>query len=195
MSKIQIVMKLQSSNGDKTQKLKLWKTQIYQNSITHIVTKVKMWQNSSCDKTQIVTKPKLIQKSNCEEKNIKSLFDKTQIKTKLKNSNCDQTQKLKLWQNLKYDNSQLLKKKHSKGHLVRTFWHLDNQWDVFWAAFWNPRDVFHQHYSVFSARPGLGYGTLIRYEKNLLLVSHLVLWWGLSLGWQGSSLGQLVEIP
>ena len=41
--------------------------------------------------------------------------------TKLKNSNCDKTQKLKLGQNLKYDKSQLMKKKSVKRVLVRTF--------------------------------------------------------------------------
>ena len=46
------------------------------------VIKKKLWQNS---KTQIVKKKNL----------------KTQIVTKIKNSNCDKTQKLKLWQNSK----------------------------------------------------------------------------------------------
>ena len=70
-----------------------------------------------------------------------SSFDKTQ-KLKLwkilKNSNCDKTQKLKLWQNFKYDKCKFIKKrgrKHIKRvFLVRTFWHLDNQRDVLWAA-------------------------------------------------------------
>ena len=61
-----------------TQKHKLWqnlKTQILTNSKNQIVStqKLKFWQNSNYDKTQIVTK--------------------------LKNSNCDKAQKLKLWKN------------------------------------------------------------------------------------------------
>ena len=65
---------------------------------------------------------------------------------KLKSSNCDKTQKLKLWQNsitqivtkleLRqisfYEGQQLL-----KGSLVQTFSHLGNQWDVLWAVFCN----------------------------------------------------------
>ena len=65
--------------------------------------KKKLWQTS---KTQILEKKTL----------------KTQIVTELKNSNCDQTQKLKLWQNsktetetkhknFKWDKTQKLKKK------------------------------------------------------------------------------------
>ena len=42
--KTQVVMKLNNSNDDKTQKLKMW-----QNSKTHIVTKL---ENSNYDKTQ-----------------------------------------------------------------------------------------------------------------------------------------------
>ena len=58
--------------GDKTQKLIWW-----QSSKTQIVTKLK---KIDCDKT-LKKKPKFWQNSNCD------------------NSNCDQTQKLKLWQN------------------------------------------------------------------------------------------------
>ena len=57
-------------------KLKLWR-----NSKTKIVPKLK---NPNPDKTQVVTKLKLWQNSN---------FDKIK-----KNSNCDKTQKLKMWQ-------------------------------------------------------------------------------------------------
>ena len=66
-SKKQIVTKIKNSNCDKTQKLKLWT-----NSKTQIVTKLKK-KETNCDKTQ---KLKLWQ-------------DPYQIKTKLKNSNCD----------------------------------------------------------------------------------------------------------
>ena len=83
--KTQIVMKLKKSNGDKTQ-LKLW-----QNT-----------KNSNCDKTQIVTKLK-IERKKISTQNVKrfKLWQnlRTQILTKLKNSNYDKTQKLKLWQN------------------------------------------------------------------------------------------------
>ena len=69
-------MKLKNSNGDETQKLKLWsnsKTQILikKNLKTWIVMKLK---NSNCDETQNL---KLWQNS------------KAQIMTKLLNSNCD----------------------------------------------------------------------------------------------------------
>ena len=69
------MIKLKNSNGDKSQKLK-------------------MWQNLTCDKTQVVTKLKLLQNSSC---------DKTQSVTKLKltywqNLDCDKTWELELWQ-------------------------------------------------------------------------------------------------
>ena len=60
-SKTIIVTKLQNSNCDKTQKLKLWP-----NSKNQILTKLK---NSNCDRTkknQIVTK---LKKSNCDGSN------------------------------------------------------------------------------------------------------------------------------
>ena len=92
------------------------KLKLGQNSKTQIVTKLK---NSNCDKTQIVTKLKLWQNSNCdttlfvrEREKIKNMTkpqlwqnSRTPIKTKIKKSNYDKTEKLKLWQNLKYDKS------------------------------------------------------------------------------------------
>ena len=67
----------QNSNCDKTQDLKLnTKTQ-----------NIKLWGNS---KTQTVGKLK---------------FDETQIVMKFEKSNYDENQKLKWWQNLKYDKS------------------------------------------------------------------------------------------
>ena len=112
-SKTRIVIKLKNSNGDKTQKIKLW-----QNSKTQNVTKLNLWQNSTCDKTQIVTKFKLCQASNCEKK----------IKTQMwQNLDCDKTWELKLWQlktqivtkleklklgqDFEYDKSQFIKTK------------------------------------------------------------------------------------
>ena len=130
--KTQILIKLKNSNNDKTQKLKLW-----ENSKTQIVTKKNiyiLWQNSktkngkksnyekknfSWEKTQIVAKLKLGQKSSCVKTQIvtkiklrrktkkKTQCDKTQMVTKLESSNYDKTQKLKLWQNLKYDKSKV----------------------------------------------------------------------------------------
>ena len=103
-------------------KLKSW-----QNSKTRIVTKLKnsncdKTQNSNCDKNQ---KLKLRQNSNSNCDNSKS-----QIMTKLKNFNCDKTQFMK---NL------------YKSLLVRTIWHLNNGWDVLWAAFCDSGDVFSYH--------------------------------------------------
>ena len=115
---------------------------MWQNSKTQIVRKkLKWWQNSNFDKSQVVTKPKLWHNSHCEKKkNLKILNvtkhqlwqnSRTQIMTKIKNSNYDKTQKLKLWQNLKYDKSKFVKKKNFKMFFkVITFWHLDNWWDV-----------------------------------------------------------------
>ena len=61
------------------------------------------------------------------------------------------TQKLKFWQNSITQSGTKLyfwkisiyeKRIFWKGLLVRTFWHLDNRWDVLWAAFCDSRDVF-----------------------------------------------------
>ena len=97
-SKTQIVTKFKNSNCDKTQKLKWWqnsKTQIVTKLKNSNVTKLKLWQNSSCeknsscdkttfcDKTQIVTKLELWQNSS---------FDKTQIVRKNQNLECYKTQ-------------------------------------------------------------------------------------------------------
>ena len=66
-------MKLKNPNGVKTKN-------------------VKVGQNSKCDITFIVTKLKLWQNSNCEKKKThNSKFDKTQIVTKLENSNYEKT--------------------------------------------------------------------------------------------------------
>ena len=61
-------MTAQNLNCDKTKKLKIWhltnknviepkgwenwKTQVVKNSKTQIVTKLKLWQNSNCEKAQ-----------------------------------------------------------------------------------------------------------------------------------------------
>ena len=61
----------------------------------------------------------------------------TQIVTKLNISNGDKTPKLKLWQNYK---TQIVTKCELL-LLVRTLWHLDNQWDVLCAAIYDSRNV------------------------------------------------------
>ena len=74
-----MVMKLKISNCDETQKFKLWS-----NSKTQFVIKLKTkLKKSNGYKTKILTKLKLLQNSNC---------DKTQTLTKSNNSKCDQTQ-------------------------------------------------------------------------------------------------------
>ena len=96
----------QITNGDTTQKLKLW-----QNSKTQTVAKLK---NSNCDKTQIVRR-KILKNSKCH---------KTQIVTKFENSNLIQkTQKLKLWQKLK---TQIVSKIQIFTKL-KLWWNLKNQ--------------------------------------------------------------------
>ena len=81
-----------------------------------------------------------------------------------KKSNCDKSQKLKLWQNSIYDES-------FKESLVT--WHLDNQWDVLWAAFCDLAMFFlcktimivSQIFTYFTQL----YLTLANVLKNLLL--------------------------
>ena len=90
-SKTQIVMKLKNSNCDKTE----------------IVTKLKLWRNSHCNYTQIVTTQPMKKLQNLQNSKLKmwqlKLWEKkpskTQIVTKLKNSN---------YENLNYDKSQFM---------------------------------------------------------------------------------------
>ena len=70
-----------------------------------------MWWNSYCNLSQVVTTLKLWQNSNCEKK--------TQQLKKWTNSKWDKTQKLKLWQNLKYDKHQFKKIKTLTGSLSK----------------------------------------------------------------------------
>ena len=79
------------------------------------MTKLKLWQKSSCDSSD--------QTKTFPQKNSSHIFfrivffffyqkqisPKTQIVVRLKNSNCDQTEKLKLWWNLNSDETQKLK--------------------------------------------------------------------------------------
>ena len=74
-----------------------------------------------------------------KKKKSNSKCGKTQIVTKLKNLNQDKTQKLRFWGNsetqivTKLELSKISiyeEKKLEKGLLERTFWHLDNRWDV-----------------------------------------------------------------
>ena len=94
-----MVTKIENSNCDKTQKLKLWqksKTQFFTKLkksicdktqiVRKVLTKFKLLQNSNCDKNQHVTKLKIWQNSNCEGKTKKNHCNKTQTVTKLKKS-------------------------------------------------------------------------------------------------------------
>ena len=111
-SKKQIVTQLKNSNCDKNLKYKVW-----QNSKIQIKTKLKLWrkklkmsQNSNFDKTKdlkLNTKTQKI-KLWCNSKTQtvwKLKFDETEIVMKFEKSNYDENQKLKCWQNLKYDKS------------------------------------------------------------------------------------------
>ena len=119
-SKSQMVIQLQKSNCDRTQKHKLW-----QNSKTQIVTKLKLWRKklkkSKCHKTQIVpnlrtqikyqnSKTQIVTKLknlNCVKN---ASFNETQIVMKFENSICAETQKLKLWQNWYCDKTHIATK-------------------------------------------------------------------------------------
>ena len=93
------MIKLKKSNGNKTQNLKLWEKKNSKNSKydkTQLVTKLKLWQNSTCDKGQIVTY------SSC---------DKTQIVTKLKLWKKTK-KKTQMWQNSDGDSSDSSDKKN-----------------------------------------------------------------------------------
>ena len=114
--KTQKVMKLKNSNCDEIQKLIVIKLK---NSNCDKTWKLKLWWNA---KTQIAIK---LNNSKC---------DHIQIVTKLKNSNCDKAT-LTMGQNLNYDKL--------KGLLIGTFWHLDNRYNVLWAAFCNSRDNYY----------------------------------------------------
>ena len=113
--KTQIVIQLNNTNWDETHKLKLrqnlttqivmkLKDPLWQNSKNQKMTKLKLWQNSSCDKTQIVIKLKLWQTLSCDKTQIVTaqIVKKKKINNlKCDNSNCDKTQYLKWWQNSK----------------------------------------------------------------------------------------------
>ena len=121
LKKGQIVTKLKNSNGDKNPKLKLWRKSNCDK--TQIVTKLKLWRNSNCDKSQVVTVVTVVTvmtKKKIPPKKLfshfffftifPSFFTKNKFhQKKLKNLNCDETQKLKLWWNLKRDETQKLK--------------------------------------------------------------------------------------
>ena len=92
---------------------------------------LKLLWKSNCGKTQIVRKEK-IKRSKCVKTKKKLQNSRIQIIT---------TQKIKLWQKSK-SQTQFIKKKTWKGLIVRTVWHIDNWWDVLWAAFCNFRHVF-----------------------------------------------------
>ena len=62
-----------------------------------------------------MTKLKMWQNSNCDQTQKLKLWQKS------KDSNCDKTQKLKLWQNLNYDKYQVMNKKNLKGSFSKNF--------------------------------------------------------------------------
>ena len=104
--KTQTVTKLQNSNFDK-------------NLQTQIATKLKLWEKEL--QTHIVTKLET---------------QKSWIATKHKNSNFDQPHKQEIVTKVK---NQIMTNSNEKRTLncllVRTTWHLNNRWDVLWAAF------------------------------------------------------------
>ena len=79
------------------------------------MTKLKLWQKSSCNSSDSSDQKKAFPKKNSfhiffftifpsfflPKKNFTKKNSNTQIVMKLKNSNCDETQKLKLWKNSK----------------------------------------------------------------------------------------------
>ena len=108
-------------NCNKTQKLKLWQTQI-------VKKKLKMWQNW---RTQIKTKK--THKLNCDK------TQKLKLCHKLKlwwNSNCDEIQTLNLWQNSKTQimtkpkNSSFEKLKKSNHDKNQTLTKLKSWWKI-----------------------------------------------------------------
>ena len=129
---------------------------------------------------------------------------KTLIVKKL-NSNWFKIHKLKLWQNSKTQvvTSQKVKltklKKNSncdktqfltnllKSLLVKTTWHLDNKWDVLWAAFCDSWDVLHEFPNVLNFIPQIWHSQLdiCDYSLGCFLVGPwLKFWQGQStLGW------------
>ena len=98
----QILAKLRLSNYDKTQKLKVWQNRKTKIVTTQTVTKLKKlnFYNSKTPmlQTQNVTKQKNSNRNITQKLKIWQ-NTKYQIGTKLENSNGDYTQKLKLWQN------------------------------------------------------------------------------------------------
>ena len=143
-SKTQIESKLKNSSCDETQKLILWwnlKTQAMM-KLKHLNCD-KTKKNSNGDKTLKLKWWQKKKKSKLWHKSITQTMKKNQIVTKKnhENSICDNSQKLKLWWYLNYDKFQLMQRMFFNDILIRTFWHLDNQWDVLWASFCNSCNV------------------------------------------------------
>ena len=165
-SKIKILIKLKNSNGDKTTKnLIVTKFKNSKCDKTQLVTKHKLEQSSNCDKTHIVTKLEMQQNSNCGQtqvlrKKIKNLNEKICIVAKLENSNYDNSKtqivtkkkktqigtKLEIWHLNLWRQKNPKKESFSKNIL-----HLDNRWDILWAAICDSRDVLKRRlYCMFS---------------------------------------------
>ena len=139
------MVKLQNSNCDKTQTQIVRKCKKKKEK-NHILGKPNNWHGDN-SKTQNVTKLKSSRCDNCENSNF-DLTQKLKIWNTLKlqlwqnpnfektqNLNCDKTHKLRLLQNSNGD-------KALKTLLIRTTWHLNNRWDILWAAFCNLAMVF-----------------------------------------------------
>ena len=108
------------------------------NPKAQITINLKLWPNL---KTHIVAKLKY---SNCEKKSKHANWDINQFVSKLKISNCDKAQKLKWLHNSNYDKSPFMSWKHL-GLLVGKTGHLDEQWYVLWAAFFDLTIFFRCH--------------------------------------------------
>ena len=108
---------------------------MWQKSETENVQKLKTQNVTELKKTQNVTK---LKNSKCDKTKKLNMWQNllNQNMTKLKNSKYGKTQKLKIWQNSKTQNvtnSKCL----FKSFLVSTTQHLDYRGDVFEAVFWN----------------------------------------------------------
>ena len=130
------------------------------------MTKLKLWQNSNCDKTQIVTKLKLWQNSNCDKTQIVKNSKTQNVRKKLKlwqNSKTQIVTKLELWQISIYE-EKTLKGSFSRNNLTpwqpmrcslgsvlrfsQLFWEkqIDTQTDIATARLNRPRGRFSEKY-------------------------------------------------
>ena len=141
---------------------------LWENSKSQVVTKLKMWQNSNCDKPQ---KLKLWQHLRTQIARRRKI-SKTQIVTKLK-FNWWQHSRLKFWQLNFWQNLNSL--------LVRTTWHLDNQWDVLWAALAISRCLFLKQCSSvrYQLRTDRKYEYFLPGSSEIISLAKSLWLWGL----------------